>query len=101
MPKVFISYRQIDDAQGNRVRSFARGIGHELKKEYSDAITAYRQVIDLFRTLSAESVEVGLVLIDLSRLENLSGDLSAAGMICTRRYAWRTASVTPKALPSP
>jgi len=33
---------------------------HQLKKDYTAAITAYREALDLWRSLSTESVEVAL-----------------------------------------
>lgn len=66
---------------GARERAFAirlRGLGHELKKDYPAAITAYREVLDLHRTLSAESEDVTITLSDLADAESSSGDLAAA-----------------------
>src|SRR5262249_26858080 len=42
------------------------------------AITTYRQVLDLFRGLSAESEDVARALSDLADAERLSGDFVAA-----------------------
>ncbi len=50
---------------GARERATAlqlRGAGHDLKKDYSAAITVYCEALDLLRTLSAESVEVASAL---------------------------------------
>ncbi|MGH2358909.1 MAG: tetratricopeptide repeat protein [Candidatus Limnocylindria bacterium] len=55
-----------------------RGIGRQLKKDYPDAIANYRESLDLFGTLSAESVEVAKVLNDLANAEKDSGDRAAA-----------------------
>lgn len=66
---------------GAREHSMAirlRGIGHELKKEYTAAIAAYRESLDLRRTLLAESADVAIVLNNLAGVEQLSGDLDAA-----------------------
>ena len=43
---------------GGRERAIAirlRGMGHRLKEDYAAAITAYREALDLDRSLSAES----------------------------------------------
>jgi tetratricopeptide (TPR) repeat protein len=55
-----------------------RGIEHQLKKDYPAAISAYRDAIGLFRTLSAESDVVAIVLNALANAEQLSGDFAAA-----------------------
>jgi tetratricopeptide (TPR) repeat protein len=39
-----------------------RGLGHRLKKDYPAAITAYREVLDLDRSLSAESTDMAIDL---------------------------------------
>jgi tetratricopeptide (TPR) repeat protein len=55
-----------------------RGIGYELKKDYSAAITAYREVVELDRSVSAESVDVAIDLNNLASAEHASGDFAAA-----------------------
>ncbi|MGE0822842.1 MAG: tetratricopeptide repeat protein [Candidatus Binatia bacterium] len=47
-------------------------------KDYPATLVAYRQSLDLWRTLSAESVSVASTLIDLASVERLSGDLAAS-----------------------
>ncbi|MBI3364062.1 MAG: tetratricopeptide repeat protein, partial [Ignavibacteriae bacterium] len=66
---------------GARERATAirlRGLGHKLKKDYPAAITAYRESLDLSRTLSAESQDVAGTLNALASAEKDSGDLAAA-----------------------
>ncbi|MCX6898894.1 MAG: tetratricopeptide repeat protein [Verrucomicrobia bacterium] len=66
---------------GVRERSTAiqlRGIGHHLKKDYTAAIAAYREALELYRSLSASSVDVAIALNDLAGAEHLSGDFAAA-----------------------
>ena len=66
---------------GARERAFAiqlRGLGHRLKKEYPAAIAAYRESLDLHRSLAAESVDVTIGLNDLAGAEQLSRDFAAA-----------------------
>ena len=66
---------------GARERAVAislRGLGHKLKQDYPAAIAAYREALDLDRTLSAESVDVAIDLNALAGAERLSGDLAAA-----------------------
>jgi tetratricopeptide (TPR) repeat protein len=55
-----------------------RGIGHQLKAEYPAAITAYRESLELWRGLAAESEVVAIGLNDLAAAEQLSGELAAA-----------------------
>ena len=55
-----------------------RGLGHQLKKDYPAAIAAYREVLDLDRSLAAESVDVAIDLNDLADAEQRSGDFAAA-----------------------
>jgi tetratricopeptide (TPR) repeat protein len=66
---------------GARERAAAtglRGIGHHLKKDYPAAIAAYREVLELDRSLVAESADVAIDLNDLANAEKNSGDLAAA-----------------------
>jgi tetratricopeptide (TPR) repeat protein len=66
---------------GARERAMAiglRGIGHQLKGEYPAAIAAYREALELDRSLAAESVDVAIGLNDLAGAERLSGDYAAA-----------------------
>ena len=66
---------------GARERATAlqlRGLGHRLKKDYPAAIAAYREVVELFRSLSAESADVALALNSLASAECDSGDFAAA-----------------------
>jgi tetratricopeptide (TPR) repeat protein len=55
-----------------------RGIGHDLAGNYSVAISAYSEAVELWRTLSPESDDVVNGLNDLAASERLSGDLDAA-----------------------
>jgi tetratricopeptide (TPR) repeat protein len=55
-----------------------RGIGHQLTKDYPAAIAAYREALDLKRTVSPQSAEVANLLNGLGDVERLSGDLAAA-----------------------
>ena len=66
---------------GARERAIAlqlRGIGHTLNKNYPTAITAYREVLELDRSLAAESEDVAIDLSTLANAESASGDLAAA-----------------------
>jgi tetratricopeptide (TPR) repeat protein len=66
---------------GARERATAiqlRGLGHTLKKDYPAAITACREVLELDRSLSAESKDVAIDLNTLAEVEQLSGDYAAA-----------------------
>ena len=66
---------------GTRERAVAiqlRGVGHGLKEDYPAAIIAYREVLALDRSLSAESKDVAIDLNDLAGAERLSGDYVAA-----------------------
>jgi tetratricopeptide (TPR) repeat protein len=65
-------------AQERTIAIRLRGRGHQLKAEYSAAITAYREALDLHRSLAAESVDVSITLCSLAGAELLSGDLAAA-----------------------
>lgn len=66
---------------GARERSIAvrlHGLGHRLKADYPTAIAAYREALDLRRTLSAESTDVAVALADIADIEELSSDYDAA-----------------------
>ena len=49
-----------------------------MKTDYPAAIAAYRESLELHRSLSAESEDVAIALNDLADAEQLSGDLAAA-----------------------
>lgn len=55
-----------------------RGIGYELQKDYPAAIAAYREALELWRSLSAESEGMATVLNDLAEIERFSDDYAAA-----------------------
>jgi tetratricopeptide (TPR) repeat protein len=55
-----------------------RGEGHILAGDYPAAITAYREAVELWRTLSIENVDVVVGLDSLARTEMLSGDVGDA-----------------------
>jgi tetratricopeptide (TPR) repeat protein len=55
-----------------------RGIGHELNGDYPAAIEAYREAVELVRSLSPESANVAANLSSLADAEFYSGDLNAA-----------------------
>jgi tetratricopeptide (TPR) repeat protein len=101
-----------------------RGLGHELKKDYSAAIAAYREALDIYRALSPESDDVAIALNDLARRgKSASKDYAAAerdyrealriakkiknneGTLPSTQATWRrspwTASSGPKPSPSP
>ncbi len=66
---------------GARERAVAihlRGIGHSLKKDFSVAIVAFRESLELHRTLSIESEDVASSLTELAVAERLSGDFDAS-----------------------
>jgi tetratricopeptide (TPR) repeat protein len=55
-----------------------RGVGLEMEKKYPAAIAAYRQALDLWRTLAAESQDVASALSDIADIERKFGDHAAA-----------------------
>ena len=66
---------------GARERAIAirlSGTGNQMKKDYPAAITAYREALDLDRSLVAESDDVAIGLNDLAEAERKSGDFPAA-----------------------
>jgi tetratricopeptide (TPR) repeat protein len=66
---------------GARERATAiglRGDGHQLARNYSAAIIAYRESLELDRALNAESADVAIDLDALAGAERLLGDLDAA-----------------------
>lgn len=54
------------------------GIGHQMKEEYPAAIAAFRESLDLHRTLSAESNDVASALNSLAVVEQHVGDPEGA-----------------------
>lgn len=66
---------------GVRERAIAiqlRGHGHRLKNDHPAAIAAYREVVELDRSLSAESADVASDLNSLAGAERFSKDFAAA-----------------------
>ncbi len=55
-----------------------RGLGRQLQQDYPASIAAFREVVELHRSMSAESADVALALNDLADAERLSSDLNAA-----------------------
>jgi tetratricopeptide (TPR) repeat protein len=55
-----------------------RGLGHRLQGEYPAAIAAYREVLEMDRSLSAESMDVAIDLNGLAGVEKATGDLAGA-----------------------
>jgi tetratricopeptide (TPR) repeat protein len=55
-----------------------RGIGHELNKDYPAAIAAYREVVEIDRSISSESDDVAIDLNDLAGAEEANKDYPAA-----------------------
>jgi tetratricopeptide (TPR) repeat protein len=55
-----------------------RGLGQRLKKDYPAAITAHREAIELFCSLSAESINVAISLNNLASAERDAQDFAAA-----------------------
>ncbi len=55
-----------------------RGLGHRLKKDYPAAIAAYRQALEIDRSLSPESDDVAADLNSLAEAERESKDYAAA-----------------------
>ncbi len=55
-----------------------RGIGHELNREYPAAIAAYRETLDIFRSISPESDDVSIALNTLAGAERLNKYYPAA-----------------------
>ncbi|HVF90433.1 MAG TPA: tetratricopeptide repeat protein [Blastocatellia bacterium] len=55
-----------------------RGVAYEMQENYSAAIAAYREALELYRSLTLESEDVTKVLNDLAEIERFSGDYAAA-----------------------
>lgn len=66
---------------GAREKSVAislRGLAYRLQQDYPAALAAYREVLELRRTLAAESKDVAIALNDLAAVERRTGDHAAA-----------------------
>jgi tetratricopeptide (TPR) repeat protein len=55
-----------------------RGLGHRLNGDYPTAITAFREVLELHRSISPESENVAICLNDIANTELRNGDDSSA-----------------------
>lgn len=60
------------------ITSLLGGMGHELEKNYSAAIEAYREGVKLHRSLDRETQDVAIGLSNLADAEKASGNLDAA-----------------------
>jgi tetratricopeptide (TPR) repeat protein len=64
-----------------RLKSIAiklRGIGYKLNKDYSAAIAAYREALEIRRSISPESDDVSIALNELAQVEHANKDYPAA-----------------------
>ena len=55
-----------------------RGLGHKLNKDYPAAIAAYREALEIYRSISPESDDVAIALNDLAGAEHANKDYPAA-----------------------
>ena len=55
-----------------------RGLVHTNAREYPEAMAAFSEAAELWRRVNSESVDVGMVLINLGSAKRLSGDLDGA-----------------------
>ncbi len=55
-----------------------RGLGYELQKDYPSAINAYREVLDIDRSVSTESIDITIGLSNLANIEFANEDYSSA-----------------------
>ncbi len=70
-----------------------RGLGHRLAKDYPAAISAFREALDLDRSLSPKSLDVSIGLSSLAKVLRESGQLDEA------ETYFREALALDKALP--
>jgi tetratricopeptide (TPR) repeat protein len=78
---------------GVRERAFAihlRGLGHKIRKEYSAAIAALSEALDLYRADSPENKSVVSALNEIGEVKRLTKDYVGAELDC--REALRMAS---------
>lgn len=82
-----------DSTQRNKAWAIQlRGLGYHLNEDYSAAITAYREVVEIFRSISAKSDDVSIALNSLASAEHANKDYAAAERDC--REALRIAKKT-------
>ncbi|WKZ39186.1 MAG: tetratricopeptide repeat protein [Anaerolineales bacterium] len=55
-----------------------RGVGHELNEDYPAAIAAYREALEIFRSISPESDDFAIALNSLAGAEHANKDYPAA-----------------------
>jgi tetratricopeptide (TPR) repeat protein len=68
-------------AAGTREQAVAvqlRGHGHELANNHAEAVVAFREALELDRSLGRDSMDVAIDLNDLSSAQSALGDLEAA-----------------------
>ena len=54
-----------------------RGLGHKMNKDYSAAIAAYREALEIHRNISPESEVVAITLNSLAEVERMNEDYTA------------------------
>lgn len=55
-----------------------RGLGYKIREDYDNAITAYREALEIWRAISPESDDVANVLNDIAIVERIKKDYAAA-----------------------
>ncbi len=55
-----------------------RGVGYHMEKDFPAAITAYREALDIYRSISPESNDVTIALVSLAEAERHNKDYPAA-----------------------
>ena len=59
-----------------------QGVGYQSQQDYPAAIAAYQQVVELLRSIDAESEDVAIALNDLASAKRASGDPAGAEHDC-------------------
>ncbi|MCJ7433999.1 MAG: tetratricopeptide repeat protein, partial [Anaerolineales bacterium] len=68
-----------DSTPHNKATSIRlRGLGHELNKDSPAAIAAYREALEIWRSISPENADVAIALNDLAEVERANKDYPAA-----------------------
>lgn len=69
---------QDSTSQNKALAIHLRGHSHRLGKDYPATIAAYREALEIFRSIPYESENVAIILNDLARAEQLNKDYPAA-----------------------
>ena len=71
-------YWQDSTIRQKAIATHLRGLGHTINKDYSVAIIAYREIVEVLRSISPESDDVSIALQSVASVEEFNKDYESA-----------------------